>query len=107
MPGYMSGWAGSEHATRLIAVDPEHAGYLYAWLASDYGRRLIQRYAYGSVILEIDKEMIGSLPIPNLSARDRASIAELVLAANRLRDEAWEKELIAKAEIEDLIKTAS
>ncbi len=107
VPRYMSGWAGSEHATRLIAVDPVHAGYLYAWLASDYGRHLIRRYAYGSVILEIDKEMIGSLPVPNISETLRASIAELVLAANKLRDDAWQKETKAKAQIEALISRAS
>jgi type I restriction enzyme S subunit len=62
-------------------------GYLYTWLASDYGYCLMTRHAYGSVILEFDREMLASVPIllPETSIRDE--IGNLVLKANQLRDE--------------------
>ena len=49
---------------RILAAETMNPGYLYAWLASEYGTALIKRNSYGSVILEIDKEMLGSLPVP-------------------------------------------
>ncbi len=92
VPKYMDGWANSEHTIRVIAVDNQTAGYLYAWLASDYGQALIGRYSYGSVIVEIDRFMIGELAIPLLPDAEIKAIARLVLDANRLRNEAWELE---------------
>jgi type I restriction enzyme S subunit len=79
-------------------------GYIYAWLSSDYGQRLVKRYSYGSVILEIDKEMLESVPIPIPSADIRGKIGDLVLRANELRDQAWRIERDAIQELESLIE---
>jgi len=79
-------------------------GYLYAWLASDYGQRLIKRYSYGSVILEIDLDMIGAVPIPMPSQDVRDKIGDPVLRANRLRDQAWRTERQTIEELESLIE---
>jgi type I restriction enzyme, S subunit len=103
IPSYMNSWAGSEHATRVIATRDEEAGFLYAWLASEFGGILIRRYSYGSVILEIDKEMLSSVPVPMLPETQREEIGKLVLQANALRDEAWKKEQEAIARITRLI----
>ena len=89
IPAYMSGWAANQHALRVIAVSDEQAGFLYAWLASAYGQSLITRYSYGSVILELDRHMVGEIHVPVLPSAKRKAIATLVLDANRLRDEAW------------------
>ena len=89
IPPYMEGWAANQHALRLIAADDKQAGYLYAWLSSAYGQTLITRNSYGSVILEIDRFMVGEIPVPILPNTARDAIAALVLDANRLRDEAW------------------
>ena len=104
IPAYMKGWAGSEHATRVIAVDDITSGFLYAWLASEYGYLLITRNSYGSVILEIDKEMLSSVPVPVVSDAIKSEIGELVLQANALRDKAWHDEKDAINQIESLIK---
>lgn len=103
VPAYMEGWAGSEHATRIIASRDEEAGFLYAWLASKFGSKLVRRHSYGSVILEIDKEMLSSVPVPVLPEAQRNEIGNLVLRANALRDEAWKKEQEAIAGIERMI----
>jgi len=104
IPSYMEAWTGSEDATRLIASPAMNPGYLYAWLSSDYGQRLLKRYSYGSVILKIDKEMLGSVPIllPPKDVRDK--IGNLVLRANELRDQAWRIERDAVQELENLIQ---
>jgi len=103
IPAYMADWTASEHATRFLAASDMNAGYLYAWLVSDYGYSLMTRCSYGSVILEVDKEMFSSvlIPLPDRTIRDE--IGNLVLKANTLRDEAWRKEQTAINKLESLI----
>ncbi len=104
IPGYMEEWTANQHATRIIAAGGMNPGFLYAWLASDIGHRLITRHSYGSVILEADKDMLGSVPFPLPDASIRDNIGNLVLAANDLRDKAWRKEREAIKQIEELIE---
>ena len=103
IPLYMEGWAGSEHAIRVFSADGMNPGYLYAWLASDYGSILIKRHSYGSVIQEIDLDMLASVPVPLSEESVRDEIGDLVLRANNLRNEAWEKEQKAISQLETLV----
>lgn len=103
IPAYMAKWTANQHATRFLAAKAMNAGYLYAWLASDYGNCLITRNSYGSVILEVDKEMFSSVPIPLPESKIRDEIGNLVLKANQLRDEAWRKEQDAITRLESWI----
>lgn len=43
IPKYMENWTATEDATRILASENINSGYLYAWLASDYGYCLITR----------------------------------------------------------------
>ena len=90
----------------IIPTDDEQAGYLYAWLSSDYGQALITRYSYGSVILEFDRFMAGEVSVPLLPDSKRKAIAALVLNANHLRDEAWNLEQGALKALRDEIAEA-
>ncbi|MEQ9482070.1 restriction endonuclease subunit S [Coleofasciculus sp. F4-SAH-05] len=103
IPAYMAEWAASEDATRIVAASGMNSGYLYAWLASDYGHRLITRHSYGSVIVHVDLEMLASVPIPLPEPSIRDEIGNLVLKANALRDQAWRKEQDAIGKLENLI----
>jgi type I restriction enzyme S subunit len=103
IPAYMEGWTANQHAMRLVAANELNVGYLYAWLSSDYGQRLVKRYSYGSVILEIDKGMLGSVPIPLPPPDIRNQIGNLVLRANELRNQAWQIEREAIDELEGMI----
>jgi type I restriction enzyme, S subunit len=103
IPKYMADWTANQHANRLLAASGMNAGYLYTWLASDYGYCLMTRHAYGSVILEFDREMLASVSIPLPEASIRDEIGNLVLKANQLRDEAWRSEQDAIEKIENLI----
>jgi type I restriction enzyme S subunit len=100
IPAYMAKWTANQHATRFLAAEGMNAGYLYAWLASDYGYCLITRNSYGSVILEVDKVMFSSVSIPLPEAKIRDEIGNLVLKANQLRDEAWRNERDAITKLE-------
>jgi type I restriction enzyme S subunit len=107
IPKYMAAWTASEDATRILASDDINAGYLYAWLASDYGYCLMTRCSYGSVILEVDKEMFSSVHIPLPEPATRNEIGDLVLKANQLRDQAWCSEQEAISKLEKLISSKS
>jgi type I restriction enzyme, S subunit len=103
IPKYMADWTANQHANRLLASLEMNAGYLYAWLSSDYGYYLMTRHAYGSVILEFDRQMLASVQIPLPEAKIQDEIGNLVLKANQLRDEAWRNEQEAINKIETLI----
>lgn len=105
VPKYMHGWANSEHTIRAVATSDEVSGYLYAWLSSAYGQTLISRYSYGSVIVEIDRFMVAKIPVPILPEAKCKAISDLVLDANRLRDEAWSLEQDALKMLREEIST--
>lgn len=76
-----------------MPANKEIAGYLYIFLTSDYGRTLITRYTYGSVVDEIDDDHVRQIPIPLL--RNQAmqqQINSLALEANVKRYEAYKLE---------------
>lgn len=103
VPAYMAQWTASEDAIRIFASEKFNAGFLYAWLASDYGHCLIIRQTYGSVIVHIDLDMLASVSIPLPATSLQDEIGNLVLRANKLRDEAWRNEQDAIQKLENLI----
>lgn len=68
VPDAWDGYAVSEHVIRVIPdeekISPE---YLYAFLRTRYAQEEMSRWVYGSVIDEINPELLGNLevPIPN------------------------------------------
>ena len=78
---------------RVVPVNKEISGYLYAWLSSDYAHALIHRFAYGAVVRHLEKEHIMQVSVPLL--RDENTQKEIngaVLEANRKRTEAYNLE---------------
>ena len=90
---HWDGWTANQHIIRVIPASKDIAGYLYIFLASDYGRTLITRYTYGSVVDEIDDNHVRQIPIPLLRNLDvQRQINELALKANAKRYEAYKLE---------------
>lgn len=86
-------WTANQHIIRVVPKSKEIAGYLYIFLASDYGHELITRYTYGSVVDEIDDNHVRNICVPFLKdAAVQANINELALAANQKRYEAYKLE---------------
>lgn len=106
VPPYMNGWTASEHALRIISENPENAAYLYAWLASPFGRLLFWRLSSGSVIVHIDRFQLVDLPIPWLPEADRKVVSDLAQRANELRSSAWSRERAALKRFAGLIGLA-
>jgi type I restriction enzyme, S subunit len=93
VPKHWEGWAASQHVLRVIPASDEMAGYLYAWLASDYAFPLIQRFTYGAVVDEIDHHHLSevAVPLPKDTSQLK-KISDLVLQANEKRSSAYKLE---------------
>ncbi len=92
-PRHWEHWIPSDHIIRVVPASKKIAGYLYIFLASDYGHELITRYTYGSVVDEIDDNHVRNICVPFLKdAAVQANINELALAANQKRYEAYKLE---------------
>lgn len=105
VPRHWDGWAGTHDLIRIIPHNDLIAGYLYCFLSSDIGQRLILRNAYGAVVDHIEPEHIQRIPIPLLKNKDKQiEINNLVLEANELRYQAYLKENEALAEMEKVLK---
>ena len=66
VPKHWVNWVASEDILRIVPANEDIAGYLYIFLLSEYGAKLIERYAYGSVISHIDDAHIRQIPVPIL-----------------------------------------
>ena len=92
-PKHWDGWTANQHIIRVVPVNSEIAGYLYAWLSSDYAYPLITRYIYGAVVDEINDAQVSAVVIPLLhDKKTQWEINDTVLEANRKRTEAYNLE---------------
>lgn len=83
----------SDHIIRVIPANKDIAGYLNIFLASDYGKALITRFTYGSVVDEIDDSHVRQIAFPLLKNHEvQKKINDLALAANEKRYEAYQLE---------------
>ena len=90
---HWEGWTANQHIIRVVPPNNDIAGYLYAWLSSDYAYPLITRYVHGSVIDEINDWQVSEVVVPLLRDEDtQKEINHKVLEANRKRTEAYNLE---------------
>ncbi|MCY3972754.1 MAG: restriction endonuclease subunit S [Candidatus Dadabacteria bacterium] len=90
VPKHWEGWTANQHIIRVVPADRSIAGYLHAWLSSDYSYHLITRFTYGAVVDEIDDEHVLQVSIPLLkNNKVQVEINELVLSANEKRTRAY------------------
>ena len=79
---------------RIVRVNKEMSGYLYAWLSSGYVYELIHRFAYGTVVRHIEKEHISQVNIPLLrdeSAQREINDAVLEAIGNEPKPITWSR----------------
>jgi type I restriction enzyme S subunit len=91
----LDGKAATNNMIRIVSPDKNTAGYLFAFLNTEIGRRLIVRESYGSSLPHIFPAWLGIIPIPWPGKNIRVKLGEQVVAAfdkraraNDLEDEA-------------------
>jgi type I restriction enzyme S subunit len=82
-------------------------GYIYAFLASNYGKELIKRFSYGSVVDEVDDNQLASVEFPLVDRHIQDEIGDLILEANRKWTDAYKLEKSAITNVENLIEQNS
>ena len=93
VPEHWDSWIPNEHIIRVVPANSEIAGYIYAWLSSDYAFPLITRFTYGAVVDEIDDKQISEIAIPLLcDDNTQKVINDKVLEANKKRAKAYKLE---------------
>ena len=93
VPKHWNSYAVSQNVLKAVPSTNEIAGYLFIYLNSDYGRLLVQRQTYGSVVDMIDNNSLSSVEIPLLRNKDvQKKINDLALEANQKRYEAYNLE---------------
>lgn len=94
----------SNHLMRVATDDAQDAAYLSVVLSSPHGYRAITRNAFGSSIPQLDPAHIGAIRLPWPSSAVRKRIAEPVLEAWKLEDDASECARRALSKVEYAIE---
>ena len=84
----MADMALSQDAIRVRFDDEEVAGYLAAFLRTDFGRMQLQSVTYGSVVVHIEPEHLARVYVPDLGASVRSKIGRTMIESTEKRDEA-------------------
>lgn len=103
-PKHWKGWIPSDDVIRVIPIDTSMAGYIYAWLSTDYGNELINHFRFGAVITHIDIYQVSQVQIPLLANKDsQKKINDLMLEANQKRYKAYLLEQQAISTVNNLV----
>jgi len=90
VPEHWDNWVMTHDIVRLIPTSIEMTGYIYVFLNSDFGRILLQRSNYGSVVQHIEVPHVQDTPIAIPKDQEKIKqINDLALDANRLRAQAY------------------
>ena len=74
----------------LLRIDcnvPIDAGYIYAYLKSATGNKILLTNSYGAVITHIEPEHLTTVPIPDAPVEIKKRINDLIVGSYELRDE--------------------
>ena len=97
--------AVSQHVMRLVPNGEVHNGYLYAFLSSEIGKKLINLFAFGSVIPQIEAHHLELIPVPILDDETMNSIDALCMQYVSYNEIAKEKERKAISMVEAEIES--
>lgn len=77
----------SHDLLRINCNKPNDAGYVYAYLKSKVGNKILLTNSYGAVITHIEPEHLATVPIPDAPDSVKLKIGNLIIRSYKLRDE--------------------
>ena len=95
----------TEDAIRLFCSNEVTAGYLWACLSSEYGRRQLKARAFGSSIPHLDEARVGAVVLPRLDDERRETLGRRAFAVRTARHEAVAREREARSLVEHWIES--
>lgn len=96
--------AVTHDAIRIFAPDEPTAGYLFACLSSEYGRRQLKARAFGSSIPHLDEPRIGATILPRLDDQSMLRLGVRAAGVAAARHDAVKKEREARVLVERWIE---
>lgn len=85
----LDGKAVSEHALRLVIdADKIAPQYIFCYLNTQHGKRVLESLSYGSVIITLGEEFVADIDLPIISQDKIERISELVRMYQELIDKA-------------------
>ena len=102
----LSGSAISEHALRLV-IDRNKISseYVYCYLNTKQGKRLMECSAYGSVIITLNEDYVGNILLPILAEKEINQITDKIREYSKKMDEATFRENQAISLVEKEIES--
>ncbi|MCC6613389.1 MAG: hypothetical protein IT320_07920 [Anaerolineae bacterium] len=95
LPTHLDNVAVSQHMVRIYPKNPSDRGFVYIWLSTGFGRRMLIKQSYGTSMGELSEQSILDTLAPACSEAlrhsfevDVAEICELRERANEFEDEA-------------------
>lgn len=85
----------SHDLLRIDCKKTEDQGYIYTYLKSKVGNKILLTNSYGAVVTHIESEHLSTVPIPNAPREIKEKIHNLIVQSFDLRDES--NELIDEA----------
>lgn len=85
----------SDDVIRVTFKNIEDLGFVYAYLKSKIGNKILTTNGYGSVITHLEPEHLAAVPIPDAPKEIKERIHNLIVKSYSLRDES--NDLIDKA----------
>lgn len=77
----------SHDLLRINCKKPSDAGYVYAYLKSKVGNKILLTNSYGAVITHVEPEHFATVPIPDAPDVLKSKIGNLIIRSYTLRDE--------------------
>lgn len=77
----------SHDLLRIDCKEDIDQGYIYAYLKSNLGNKILLTNSYGAVITHIEPEHLATVPIPDASKEIKERIHNLIVQSYELRDE--------------------
>ena len=102
--GDIVGSTVTHDAIRLFSRNEETAGYLFACLASEYGRRQLKARAFGSSIPHLDEARVDGVVLPRLDDGQMKDLGLRAFAVRTARHDAVAKEREARSLVERWIE---
>lgn len=92
VPEHWNHWTVNQHVMRILSKRPYYA-LIFVWLNSEYGKELVLRQKYGSVVDEVTDKQLGDVVVPIFKNNNiNMSILNLIDEANELRYQAYKQE---------------
>lgn len=85
-----SGWIGSDDLIRIVPGEEWDAGFLAAFVMTDYARHQMLAEVYGGVIDHINEPHVKGILVPMPDPSDQKVVGDLLRSAYAARDEAAE-----------------